>query len=111
MAPAVVVPCISRAEAFAEKIRAALTRREVAIRDFYDLDHATRTMGLQPTDAELVALVRQKLAVPGNPAVDMGPERLVDLRRQVDGRLRPVLRASDFDRIVTDVLGDAVKDD
>jgi predicted nucleotidyltransferase component of viral defense system len=33
---------ISRQEAFAEKFRAALSRREVAIRDFYDLDYAIR---------------------------------------------------------------------
>jgi hypothetical protein len=32
--------CISKIEAFAEKFRAALTRREVAIRDFYDIDYA-----------------------------------------------------------------------
>ena len=32
--------CISKMEAFAEKFRAALTRRDVAIRDFYDIDYA-----------------------------------------------------------------------
>jgi predicted nucleotidyltransferase component of viral defense system len=40
MIPPVSVPCISRMEGFAEKFRAALSRREVAIRDFYDLDYA-----------------------------------------------------------------------
>ncbi len=35
----VMLPCISKIEAFAEKFRAAMTRREVAIRDFYDIDH------------------------------------------------------------------------
>jgi hypothetical protein len=48
--------CLSRAEAYAEKFRAALSRREVAIRDFYDLDHAVRVMGLQPAADELVEL-------------------------------------------------------
>ena len=32
---------------FAEKFRVAMTRREVAIRDFYDIDYAIRTLGIQ----------------------------------------------------------------
>jgi len=40
MVPAVQVSCLSREEAMAEKLRAALTRRDVAIRDFYDMDYA-----------------------------------------------------------------------
>src|SRR4030042_642789 len=32
--------CMSQREAYAEKIRAALTRKELAIRDFYDIDYA-----------------------------------------------------------------------
>ena len=51
MAPAVRVPCVSRMEALAEKARAALSRREVAIRDFYDMDHAVRQQGLRLDDA------------------------------------------------------------
>lgn len=36
----VSISCISKVEAFAEKFRAALSRREVAARDFFDLDYA-----------------------------------------------------------------------
>ena len=36
--------CINFKEAMAEKFRAALTRREVAIRDFYDIDYAVRNL-------------------------------------------------------------------
>lgn len=88
--------CISKEEAFAEKFRAALSRREVAIRDFYDIDYAVRKLGLQPQDEELVRLVRKKLRVPGNEPVDVSEERLTALRRQLVPQLKPVLRERDF---------------
>lgn len=96
IAPEMPVTCITMTEAMAEKFRAALSRRDVAIRDFYDLDYAISGLGLDPTDPRLVDMVRQKLAVPGNPPVSLSPERLGDLRRQVSTRLRTVLRADDF---------------
>ena len=88
--------CIARQEAMAEKFRAALSRKDVAIRDFYDLDYAVQNLGLHPDNAELVDLVRQKLSVPGNMAVDVSKERFAMLRRQLDTRLRTVLRDKEF---------------
>lgn len=88
--------CISLTEAFAEKFRAALSRREVAIRDFFDIDYAVRTLGLQIEDDDLIALVRRKLRVPGNEPVDVSDKRLSALRQQVEPQLRSVLRAQDF---------------
>ena len=76
--------CISKPEAFAEKFRAALSRREVAARDFFDLDYAVRKLGLQPDDAELIQLVRQKLTVVGNAPVDVSEGRLRELRQQAE---------------------------
>lgn len=96
LVPTKKVLCISKTEAFAEKFRAALSRREVAIRDFYDIDHAVRKLGLQPQDGELVRLVRTKLEVPGNEPVDVSADRLAALRRQLVPQLRPVLRERDF---------------
>ncbi|HXK85573.1 MAG TPA: nucleotidyl transferase AbiEii/AbiGii toxin family protein [Phycisphaerae bacterium] len=97
MVAPIAVPCMARMEAFAEKYRAALTRREVAIRDFYDIDYAARKLGIRPQDAELIGLIRDKLAVPGNDAVNLGPDRLAQLRGQLDARLKPVLRQVDFE--------------
>jgi len=94
--------CIARREALAEKLRAALSRREVAIRDFYDVDHAVRELGLQPADADMIELVRQKLAVPGNAPVNVSPARLDALRQQLQAELRPVLRDVDFSRFDLD---------
>jgi len=96
MVPAVTVSCIGREEAFAEKFRAALSRREVAIRDFFDLDYAVQKLRLPTSDATLVEMVRRKLAIPGNDPVNVSTSRLMQLRGQLDTRLRPVLRAKDF---------------
>jgi hypothetical protein len=96
MVPPLPVRCISKTEAFAEKFRAALTRREAAIRDFYDIDHSVRQLALDPRNENMVQLIRQKLAVPGNDAVDVSNERLATLRQQVEPQLKPVLRESDF---------------
>lgn len=111
MAPVFPVSCLSWSETMAEKLRAALTRREAAIRDFFDIDYAVRRLDLHPRDTALVELVRQKLAVPGNDPIDVSETRLAVLRQQLDPRLKSVLRRKDFAefdlerafRIVTDL--------
>ncbi len=102
--------CISKMEAFAEKFRAALTRRDVAIRDYYDIDYAMQKLDLAINDGAFISLVKQKLSVPGNPQVDVSQPRLQVLRQQLEGQLRPVLREkdySDFDleRAIRTVIG------
>jgi hypothetical protein len=87
---------MSRQEAFAEKFRAALTRRQPAIRDFFDIDHATRKQGLRTADDDFVRLVGVKLGIPGTEALDVSPQRLADLRRQLEPQLKPVLRETDL---------------
>jgi len=96
MIPAFAVGCIDMIEAMAEKFRAALSRQEVAIRDFYDIDYAVKHLELAPNSDQMVDLVRRKLAVPGNLPVDVGEQRMAALRRQLDARLRTVLRELDF---------------
>ena len=91
-----VLNCMSKKEAFAEKFRAALSRREAAVRDFFDLDFAVRQLGLQPKDGGLIELIRKKMAVPGNDRVDVSENRLTTLHRQLESQLRPVLRARDY---------------
>jgi predicted nucleotidyltransferase component of viral defense system len=106
----VSVRCISRTEAFAEKFRAALSRREAAIRDFYDIDYAVRKLGVQPHEAELVAMVKRKLAIPGNDPADVSAPRLAVLRQQLEAQLKPVLRAGDFAGFDLDRSFDIVAD-
>ena len=90
------IPVLSRREAYAEKIRAALTRRDPAIRDFYDIDHAIRTQRVDARDPRLLRLVRAKLAVPGTQPVDVGDKRFDVLKRQTPSQLRPVLRDTEY---------------
>jgi predicted nucleotidyltransferase component of viral defense system len=90
------VRSIDKTEALAEKFRAALSRREPAIRDFFDIDYAVRKGGLRTDDPSFIQQVGQKLSIPGNEPVDISQERLAALRRQVEPELRPVLRDRDF---------------
>jgi predicted nucleotidyltransferase component of viral defense system len=108
--PEVPVRCMSLREAIAEKTRAALTRRGVAIRDFYDIDYAVVHLDVRLDDPALVDLVKAKLAVPGNPPIDVNDERMRELRAQLSAQLRPVLRAPDFaafnlERAIATVVG------
>ena len=91
------VRAMAEREAYAEKARAALTRKEPAIRDFFDLFYAVHKMGLKLHDREFLEMVRRKLKVPGNDPVDVSKERKKKLDRQLDGQLKPVLRPRDFD--------------
>lgn len=92
----VPVSCLSFAEAMAEKLRAALSRREAAIRDFYDIDYAILRKGFRFDEPSLLALTREKLAIPGNDPLDVSPARLDRLRTQLHAQLKPVLRERDF---------------
>lgn len=90
------VSCLSYEETMAEKLRAALSRREVAIRDFFDIDYAARSGVLDVNDRPLLDLVRTKLAVRGTIAIDVSPSRIAELRRQSAARLRSVLREREY---------------
>ncbi len=96
-----VIPCtptsIDILEAFAEKFRAALTRRNVAIRDFFDIDYTVRNGILDPADEKLVEIMAAKLEIPGNDPVDVSPARFNALERQLQSELKPVLRDADFE--------------
>jgi predicted nucleotidyltransferase component of viral defense system len=95
------VRALSLQEAYAEKTRAALTRRDPAIRDFFDLDNAIRKGLLKHGAPEFLGLVAQKLAVTDDP-VDLSPARLEVLARQIETQLKPVLRTADYEEFVLD---------
>jgi len=94
--PGIKLNCITWDEAMAEKFRAALSRKEVAIRDFYDLDYAVQYFELDPSNAHMVDIVCQKLTTPGTLPVDVSTERFAALKRQLGTRLKTVLREKDF---------------
>ncbi len=111
--PPVSVRVLALLEAYAEKIRAALTRREPAIRDYFDIDDARRRALFDPADRALLDLVAAKLSVAGNEHVDLSDDKIITLREQIEPQLRPVLRSIDFDEFdlerVIDVLRDIVR--
>jgi len=96
--PIFTVRAMAIREAYAEKLRAAMTRKDPAIRDFFDLFYAVREIGLDSQEPDFLSMVRAKLKVPGNAPVDVSAERKLELDRQLEGQLKPVLRPADFAR-------------
>lgn len=93
--PLFTVRAMSLKELYAEKVRAALTRKEPAIRDFFDLFYAVRKMQLDFFDPDFLRIVKAKLDVPGNDPVNVSSGRKQEIDRQLNGRLKPVLRPGD----------------
>jgi len=106
--PLYSVNAIEMREAYAEKVRAALTRKEPAIRDLFDLFHAARKMKLNLEDHDFLMMVRRKINVPGNTPVDVSLEYRRELIRQLEGELKPVLRSADFDHFNMDETLDLI---
>ncbi|MCB1827125.1 MAG: nucleotidyl transferase AbiEii/AbiGii toxin family protein [Coxiellaceae bacterium] len=96
-----VSPCRIRSftkyEAYAEKIRAALTRTKPAIRDFYDIHYAVKRDLINFTDSEYINLVRDKLSLQEVGEIDLSDKKLEQLKRQVDAELLPTLRVREVE--------------
>jgi predicted nucleotidyltransferase component of viral defense system len=105
----VAVHTLSLTEAYAEKTRAALTRREPAIRDFFDIDAAAQRGLVTHTASEFLDLVLRKLASTGDP-VDTSKPRIEVLRRQIETQLKPVLRTVDFEGFALDRVVELLKE-
>lgn len=99
------ISCIDLTEAIAEKMRAALTRREPAIRDFFDIWYVRSFSDFDFESDEFRSLLRQKLA-------EVQYEYTLEehkslLERQIITDLKPVLTDNygfDFDTIYTFIL-------
>jgi predicted nucleotidyltransferase component of viral defense system len=94
--PEFTVNAMTLEEIYAEKFRAALTRRDPAIRDYFDLFHAAIRKELKTDNPDFIHMVKTKILVPGNDPVDISTERRREIERQVNGQLKPVLRPGDF---------------
>jgi predicted nucleotidyltransferase component of viral defense system len=90
------VRAISMLEAYAEKVRAALTRRKPAIRDFFDIGMAIQGNLLDHRAEDFLKLVAPKLKVDTKASVDLSEEKCAELRRQREAQLKPVLREADY---------------
>ncbi len=96
--PRFPVRVMAEEELWAEKVRAALGRREPAIRDFYDLDYALRSKRLDLSGHDFISLVGRKIAATGTGPEDLTEKKHAELERQVETDLKPVLRSRDLER-------------
>ena len=86
-------------EAVAEKLKAAISRKDVAIRDYYDLWHIAE-FGFDFYNDKFIKLFKRKVTdegYTGDYRKDFGlsADNLMLLRRQVDTDLMPVIRAGE----------------
>ena len=102
LVPEFTVTCMSLKETFSEKLRAALTRKDLAIRDFYDIDYAVRKMNFNLNEEQFLEFVKKKLAVPGNDPMNISLARKEILKRQLEAELKPILREQDFQQFDLD---------
>lgn len=90
------VKCLTKTEAYAEKLRAALTRTKPAIRDIFDLDYAMRNQIIDLGDKQLQELAKIKLTKPDVLEIDLSESKKQILKSQLEGILRPVLKEEDY---------------
>ena len=101
--------CLTVEEVYSEKFRAALSRREPAIRDFYDIFYATQNLELDFMSNNFLSMIRIKLAVAGNEPVMINPQRKKQLLNQIDTELKPVLRNQDLAQFNFEAVYDLVE--
>ncbi|RLC55079.1 MAG: hypothetical protein DRH89_08410 [Candidatus Cloacimonadota bacterium] len=88
--------CLSLEELFAEKFRAALSRREPAIRDYFDIFYSMHNLDIDFESNNFLKLVKKKLSIPGNDSISISKIRKKQLQDQIETELKPVLRDKDF---------------
>ena len=94
-------------EAVAEKLKAAISRRDAAIRDYYDLWYISE-VGFDFYDKNFIKLFKRKVTDEGYTGdykknFGLSDENIALLRRQIDGLLKPVIRGGeefDLDKVL-----------
>lgn len=103
-------------EAVAEKLKAAISRKDVAIRDYYDLWHIAE-FGFDFHNEKFITLFKRKVADEGyigdyRKDFGLSADKLSFLRKQVHAALMPVIRAGeefDLEKVLewfNKILGD-----
>ena len=92
--PAFSVKGLSLKEAYSEKIRAALSRVNPAVRDIFDVHYAVKNQLINIKD--MIPIVKHKLGVL-NRKIDLSAKRRKELLTQFQESLEPVLRQKDFE--------------
>jgi len=89
--------CLTLKEAYSEKIRAALTRKKLAIRDFFDLDYALKNKIINFKDPLFLDLIYKKIKNEKLSDELLRKESVSVLHEKVDGELVPTLRKKEID--------------
>ncbi len=90
---------LSYKEAVAEKLKAAITRKDVAIRDYYDLWHIDER-GFDFKDPQFIQIFKRKLAIEKYRAeywntFGLNNEKIAALNEQVQNQLQPMIRTNE----------------
>jgi predicted nucleotidyltransferase component of viral defense system len=90
---------LSLNEAVAEKLKAAITRRDVAVRDYYDLWYIAES-GFDFYSGHFIKLFKAKLAAESYTGdfrknFGLNPAQIALLRSQINLHLAPVIRADE----------------
>ena len=93
--PAFPVKGLSLKETYSEKIRAALSRVNPAIRDIFDIHYAVKNRLIDIKD--MIPMIKHKLDIL-NRTIDLSVKRKKEFLTQLQGNLKPVLRQKDFEK-------------
>jgi len=93
--PPFMVIGLNRQEAYAEKTRAALCRKELAIRDFYDLDCALIKKLIELDDNKFITLVKKKVKHEKHFHDFNNPDIIKFLQAKIKSELEPTLNQFD----------------
>jgi len=90
---------LSFLEAVAEKLKAAIARRDIAVRDYYDIWHIAES-GFDFFQDNFIRLFKTKLANDGyqgdfHQNFGLDTEQIALLNRQINTDLMPVIRAGE----------------
>ncbi len=98
---------LSWKEAVAEKLKAAISRKDVVIRDYYDLWYISE-FGFNFYDKNFVKLFKRKVSDEGYTGdykenFGLSTDKISFLRKQIDNLLKPVIRSGeefDLDKVL-----------
>lgn len=110
------ISCLSLYEAYAEKTRAALCRKKLAIRDFYDLDHALINNLIPFNDPAFINLVKEKIKHETHFHDFKNPDIIKNLQSKIKSELEPTLKkdsiiAFNLERIIENLLAHNLNND
>lgn len=103
------IPSLALYEAYAEKTRAALCRKKLAIRDFYDLDYALINSLINFNDETFLDLVKEKVKYETHFHDFKNSDIIKNLRSKIKSELEPTLKKSssitfNLERIINTLL-------